>query len=116
MIIQKLHKKNENTLKTAGVYYRILSSVNSLGLAKREIELIAFAAVHGNISRNSVKEEFCRQYPPTSIATIGNMVSKLRKMNIFIKESKIIRVNPVIALDFSKPITLQITLSNGETD
>lgn len=51
------------------------------------------------------------------------MVSKLKAKGIFIKQGKQIVVNPRIALDFSKPLVLQITLTinekqltNGETN
>lgn len=115
MIVQKLHKRKNDTLEKAQVYYSVLSAINGMGLTKREVELIAFAAVYGNISRKNVKEEFCKKYSPTTIATINNMVSKLRKLSIFIKEAKVIRINPMIALDFNKDIVLQITLQHETT-
>ena len=49
-------------------------------------------------------------------------MSKLKKTGILVKIGKQIVVNPQIALDFSKPLILQITLtlnnehSNGETN
>jgi hypothetical protein len=36
----------------------ILSAVNGLKLTEREIQLIAFTAVKGNISYGSIREEF----------------------------------------------------------
>jgi hypothetical protein len=50
------------------------------------------------------------------------MVSKLKRSHILIKQGKQIVVNPRIALDFSKPLILQITLTvnnelnHGETN
>jgi DNA-binding MarR family transcriptional regulator len=89
-----------------------LSSVNNLQLTKREIELIAFTAVRGNMSYASVRQEFCEKYGTTG-PTINNIISKLKKMGILIKDGSKVKVNPVIVLDFSKDITLEIKLVNG---
>jgi hypothetical protein len=68
-----------------------------------------------------VREDFCSLYN-SSFPTINNIVSKLKRTGILVKVGKQIVVNPRIALDFSKPLILQITLtlnnehSNGETN
>lgn len=117
--IQKLAKTASNRLEQAQQYYGVLSALNNLNLTEREIQLVAFAAVRGSISFATVREDFCTLYK-SSFPTINNMVSKLKKSFILIKHGKQIVVNPRIALDFSKPIILQITLTlnesqNGET-
>ena len=49
-IVQRLKTSIEGSIAMAEKYYRILSAVNNLKLTKREIQLIAFAAIKGNIS------------------------------------------------------------------
>lgn len=119
--VQKLSKDSSNRLELAQRYYSLISALNSLYLTEREIQLIAFSAVRGSISFATVREEFCSTYN-SSFPTINNMVSKLKKSYVLIKQGKQIVVNPRIALDFSKPLLLQITLTlnantltNGET-
>lgn len=119
--VQKLSKDSRNRLELAQKYYSVISALNSLNLTEREIQLIAFSAVKGSISFARVREEFCETYQ-SSFPTINNMVSKLKKSFVLIKQGKQIVVNPRIALDFSKPLILQITLTlnenihtNGET-
>jgi hypothetical protein len=108
-IYQKLKKKESNSLDIAYTYYSILSSINRIKLTEREIQLIAFAAIKGNISSFTYKEEFCKLYN-SSAPTINNMVSKLKKLGILIKESNKVKVNPKILLDFDKNIILQVNL------
>lgn len=112
VILQRMRKAEADSFLLAQKYYAILSSVNSLQLTKREIELIAFTAVRGNMSYASVRQEFCEKYDTTG-PTINNIISKLKKMGILIKDGSKVKVNPVIVLDFSKDITLEIKLLNG---
>lgn len=112
MIVQKLKKVSGDKYLLAEKYYDILSSLNSLSLTKREIQLVAFAAIHGNISYTHIKEEFCMKYE-TSIQTIYNIVSKLMKLKVLVKDNGKIKVNPVIILNFDDTIKLEITLSHG---
>jgi len=120
MTIQKLAKTSSSKLELAQRYYALISALNSLYLTERELQLIAFSAVRGSISYATVREEFCELYN-SSFPTINNMVSKLKRSHILIKQGKQIVVNPRIALDFSKPLVLQITLTvndehHGETN
>lgn len=111
-ILQRMRRAEADSFLLAQKYYSILSSVNNLQLTKREIELIAFTAVRGNMSYASVRQEFCEKYGTTG-PTINNIISKLKKMGILIKDGSKVKVNPVILLDFSKDITLEIKLVNG---
>jgi hypothetical protein len=121
MTIQKLGKTSSNRLELAQQYYGLISALNSLFLTEREIQLIAFSAVRGSISYATVRQDFCDIYH-SSFPTINNMVSKLKTKGILVKAGKQIVVNPRIALDFSKPLILQITLTvnneqtNGEVN
>ena len=112
MIVQKLKKENEDRYQLAERYYNILSSLNSLGLTNREVQLVAYTAIHGNISYPHLKEEFCVKHK-TSVQTIYNMVAKLMKLKVMVKNNGNIKVNPVIALKFDDTITLEIKLLYG---
>lgn len=111
--LQRLKTTNSSPMEKAIRYYSILSDINKLELTSREIQLIAFTAIKGGINSPNAKEEFCSMYNSTS-ATITNMISKLKKLGIFVKEKGKNKINPVIVLDFNKEIVLQITLSHGE--
>jgi hypothetical protein len=111
MIVQRLKKEVGNEYIKAEKYYSILSSLNGLNLTEREIQLIAFTAIKGNITYVNVREEFCKKYN-TSSATINNIISKLKKIGIFIKEEGKVKVNPFIVVDFNKTLTLQIQIVN----
>jgi predicted HTH transcriptional regulator len=111
MVLQKLKKDVKDEFSKAEYYYSIISVVNNLNLTEREIQLVAFTSVKGNITYANVREEFCKKYN-TSSATINNIISKLKKLKIFVKEEGKVKVNPVIVLNFSSPVILQIQLGN----
>lgn len=113
MDTQRLNKVVADPYAVAHKYYQILSVLNDLYLADGEIQLVAFAAIKGNISDLSIREEYCDRYR-TTIATINNVVHRLKKKErkqILIKEGKRIFVNPAInKMDFSQGIGLGITI------
>ena len=115
IIVQKLKKEVYIDIQLAEKYYSILSAINNLNLTEREIQLISFTAIKGNITYANVREEFCKTYNSTS-PTINNIISKLKKVGIFIKENGKVKVNPVIVIDFKKDLTLDIKLVHGETN
>ena len=110
--VQKLNKSLPDAIQMAEKYYSVLSAVNGLGLTHREIQLIAFAAVKGNISYANIRKEFCETYSSSS-ATINNIISKLKKMGVFVKDGTKVKVNPAIVLNFENNLVLQITLKHG---
>ena len=112
IIVQKLKKTSDSQITTAIRYYTILSIINDINLTEREIQLVAFTAVKGNISYPDIREEFCTIYKSSS-PTMNNMISKLKKFGILIKESGKIKVNSTILLNFNHPIILQISLTHG---
>jgi hypothetical protein len=109
IIVQKLKKNVETDIELAMKYYSILSSINNLHLTERELQLISFTAIKGNITYANVREEFCKTYNSTS-PSINNIISKLKKVGIFIKENGKVKINPIIVIDFTKDITLDIRL------
>lgn len=113
IIVQKLKLEIENKFKSAEKYYSILSAINNLELTKREIQLVAYTSIKGNITYANVREEFCKMYNSTS-PTINNIISKLKRLGIFVKENGKVKINPIIVLDFTKDITLEIKLVYGE--
>ena len=113
IIVQKLKKEVYTDIQLAEKYYSILSAINNLHLTEREIQLISFTAIKGNITYANVREEFCKTYNSTS-PSINNIISKLKKIGIFIKENGKVKVNPIITIDFTKNITLEIKLVHGE--
>lgn len=108
-ILQRLKKTDDNPLIRAERYYALLSTLNNLQLTKRELQLIAFTAIKGNISYNEFRKEFCETFK-SSPPTINNMISKLKKNSILVKDNNKIKVNPRIQLDFTRPIQLEIKL------
>jgi hypothetical protein len=114
MIIQRLKKNISTDMELAILYYSVLSSINNLHLTEREIQLISFTAIKGNITYANVREEFCKTYNSTS-ASINNIISKLKRIGIFIKENGKVKVNPIInTIDFKKDLTLEIKLIHEE--
>ena len=111
-IVQRLKKSVKDDIALAEKYYRILSAINDLKLTNREVQLIAFAAIKGNISYANIRKEFCERYESTAPA-INNIISKLKKMGVFVKDGTKVKVNPLILLNFEKDIILQISLIHG---
>ena len=112
-VIQELKYSLEDEYTVAQKYYSILSAINNLKLTKREVQLIAFTAVKGNISYANARKQFCEKYDTTT-ATINNIISKLKKIGIFIKDSGKVSVNPIIVIDFKKNLNLVIRIVHNE--
>lgn len=112
IIVQKFLRKVEDDYAMAEKYYSMLSTINDLKLTQREIQLVAFTAIRGNISYSSIREDFCNKYNSTS-PTINNIISKLKKIGVFVKDGSKIKVNPVIILPFSENITLELKMEHN---
>ena len=113
IIVQKFLRKIEDNYAMAEKYYSVLSTINNLKLTQREVQLVAFTAIRGNISYSSIREDFCNKYNSTS-PTINNIISKLKRIGVFVKDGSKIKVNPVIILNFSNDITLEIKMEHNE--
>lgn len=112
IIVQKLKIEHEDIHVLAEKYYAILSAINDLKLTQREVQLIAFAAIKGNLSYKHFREEFCAKHNTTN-PTMNNIISKLKKMGVLVKDSNKIKVNPVIRLNFNDEVHLAIKI-NGK--
>lgn len=111
-LIQTLLVKVDDEYVMAEKYYTILSAINNLKLTQREIQLIAFTAIRGNISYSTIREDFCKKFNSTS-PTINNIISKLKKLKVLVKDGTKIKVNPVILLPFKNNVTLEIKLEHN---
>ena len=111
-IVQKLKKQEQDVYASAQRYYGVMSAVNSLSLTERELQLVAFTAVKGNISYKNIREEFCQKYN-SSAPTINNLISKLKKLGVFVKEGSKVKVNPIINLNFENDVVLEIKITNN---
>lgn len=113
IIVQKFLRKVEDDYAMAEKYYSVLSTINDLKLTTREVQLVAFTAIRGNISYSSIREDFCKRHNSTS-PTINNIISKLKKVGVLVKDGSKIKVNPVINLNFANNITLEIKIEHNE--
>jgi hypothetical protein len=113
IIVQRFLRKVEDDYAMAEKYYSVLSTINDLKLTTREVQLVAFTAIRGNISYSSIREDFCKRHNSTS-PTINNIISKLKKVGVLVKDGSKIKVNPVINLNFSNNITLEVKLEHNE--
>ena len=84
--------------------------MNKIKITKREIELLAFTAINGNIYENNKKKEFC-DIVNTTMATTGNMITKLTKLKLLTKDKNVIVVNSKICPKFDDTVIIQTTLS-----
>lgn len=109
---QRIRKKEVTPLDRAIKYYTILSCINDLKLRTMEIRLVAFTAIKGNLSYPSHRQEFLALYD-TSMGAIYNMIPKLKRMGLLVKEAEKTKVNPRILLDFNQDISLLINIVNG---
>lgn len=106
---QIIKKQYSSSLERAMVYYSVLSVTSNLNLTERQIQLLAFTAVNGTLSKGGVKEKFIEQFG-SSKATIANMIHQLSKRGFLIKEKGKIKVHPQINIDFEKDIILKLSL------
>ena len=113
ILLQRIKKTYSDEYSIGQAYYAVLSVLNDLHLTDRELQLMAFTAIHGTISYASLREEFCKKYN-TSNPTINNMISRLKKLGVLVKSSGKIKVNPHILLDFKNNVKLDISLEHGE--
>lgn len=112
-IVQRIKREIETGFERAYTYYSLIATVNNIDVTKREIQLVAFTAMKGNISYSAHRTEFCEKFD-TAKSTINNMISKLKKCGFLIKDSGgKVKVEPQILFDFEmKDIFLEIKLLN----
>lgn len=109
IVVQKI-KKDYKQMELAVTYYSIISLLNNLKLRKRDVQLLAFIAVRGSITNPAAREDFCRIFKTTK-ATVGNIISRLTKKRLLIKDGNKIKVNQALALSFNSSVILEILLN-----
>ena len=110
VLVQKI-KRVESRFFMAYKYYGVISVINGIDLTNKELQLIAYIGINGNISSIRNKENFCKEFN-SSIATVNNMISRLKKYSMLIKKDGRVVIHPAISLDFNKEIILNISLNN----
>lgn len=95
-------------------YFRVLSAVNNLGLTDREINVLAYISNEGFDTRGK-RDEFCR-INETTLATIYNVVSRLKKLGMVTKTKSGTKLVPVFEFDYKKDLQLHIELRHGNTN
>jgi len=108
IVVQKIVKVNSDVTQ---MYFRVVSAINDLQLTDRDISLLSFVANKGNISDKSLRMEFCVENNTTP-DSINNIVSKLKRIGILIKQERVIGLSPIFRFDYSKDIQLQIDLKH----
>jgi len=111
-VIQTLKKEFSSNVEMAMSYFRIISTLNSLKLTEREIQILAFTAINGTISSGGRKDKFIETFGASSKPSLGNMIPRLTKKGLLIKNNGRITINPFLELDFSEAIGLKIILKN----
>lgn len=97
---KKFKKELDSKKKIAYIYFSILSVLNNLNLAERELELLSYIGNRGTISSIESKTEYTKIYN-ISIATLNNVISKLYSKKLLIKNDGRIVINPKVDIDFS---------------
>lgn len=112
MIIQKINTKIKDKYDLAYKYFFILSVVNDLDLVKRDVQLLSYA-ISEDKNVSEVKEEFIEKFN-TSMATVGNIISKLYRLKILKKHKRVVKIQPVFLIDFNKDLALALVFKHGD--
>lgn len=108
-IVQKIEKKCASDITKAIRYYTVLFSLNDIYPSSKQVELLAFTAVRGTITSSTARKEFIETFDSSS-ASLENIKCKLVKRGWLVKVEGKIRVNQLLALDFSKNLIIQVKL------
>lgn len=117
MIVQKINSKvGGGSFELAYKYFSILSTLNNMNLVKRDMQLIAYS-ISKDKPINEIKKEFVVEYK-SSMATVGNIISKLYSRKVLVKNRREVTVNPALLIDFNQDLGLAINFkhisSNGD--
>lgn len=106
---KKITKSYTSALDLAHKYFTVVTTLNSIKLTDREMELLVFTAIKGTISTGGAKHEFIETYG-SSMGTIGNIIHTLSKHKLIVKKDKKYIINPVLNIDFNSPLLLVLDL------
>lgn len=110
-VIRKIKRDLPSDIEKGIKYYSILSIMSDMKLRKKELELLAFVSVKGNITHPSLRAEFIRIFDSSS-QSLENTKSRLRKKKWLVNIDGKCKVNPRVNLDLTKDVILQINIVN----
>lgn len=96
-----IKRRVENQREAALTYFRVINALYDLKLSKSFISLLAHCAIYGTISTPPAREAFIRENA-SSVRSVYNMVAKLQKKGLMVKEKGKIRVAPKLMQGFDK--------------
>jgi ribosomal protein S19E (S16A) len=112
LTVQKISKNYTDALQLAIKYYSIVCILNSITITERQLQVLAFTAIRGNISSITAKQEFARTFS-TSLAVVRNVLGELKKLGLIQKINDRYKVNPQIDLAFDKDLLLHLHLKKN---
>jgi hypothetical protein len=115
IVVQKIRKEVASEVEKAIKYYSVLLALNAVKLPQKQLYLLAFTAARGSITSPAARKEFVETFN-SSLASLENMKQELVKSGFLVQIDMKYRVNPKLALDFSKDIMLQINLMGIEKE
>jgi len=98
---------NNSEFDVARKYISIICVLNSIHLAPKELDLLAFTAVNRDISSGGKKEEFVKQFD-SSIQTVSNMIFRLKKLGLLQTVERKTKLNPNIRVEPSLTFTIEL--------
>lgn len=112
VLVKTVKKTYDNKITAGIIWFKFISAINNIKLAKRELELLAFINYRGTISSTSAKEEFCKVFD-SSMGTISNMTARLLKSNVklLIKDKGKIRIHPALRVDFTNDLAVRFFIN-----
>lgn len=81
-------------------YFKIMAIIAGCKLTSKELALLSFICLKGNLASVSSRKEFTSQNKITPGA-VNNIISALYKKKFLVKEEGKIRINPKINIDFN---------------
>lgn len=105
-VVKTIKKTYKDKIEAGVIWFKFITSLNNISLAKRELELMAFTNNRGTISSTSAKNDFCIMFD-SSMGTISNITARLLKRKLLVKEKGKIKVNPSLAVDFDNDLVVR---------
>lgn len=114
VIVKTIKKTYDSKIKAGITWFKFISAINDIKLAKRELELLAFINYRGTISSTSAKEEFVKLFD-SSMGTISNLTAKiLRETKLLVKDKGKIRIHPALRIDFTNDFVVRFHINSEE--
>lgn len=115
VIVKTIKKSFTDKIKAGITWFKFISAINDIKLAKRELELMAYINARGTISSSSAKESFVKMFDSSS-GTVTNMTPRLLKDKLLVKENGKIKVHPALRVDFDKDFVVRFFIDTIKTE